>query len=152
MIWRLLQLDSVLLLVAPILIIFLIALAIDAGVTKSRERKAAEAAAWAAQAYGAGWDPQGALSVQKPRRGSKVVRSCVILGFVLLGSVVYWPLLAFLGAVVDPISNVSADTYAVAIFLAALVFVVPFSLLAFLCAFIAHLAVKGAERDQGRSG
>ena len=44
MIWRLLQLDSVLLLVAPILIIFLIALAIDAGVTKSRERKAAEAA------------------------------------------------------------------------------------------------------------
>ena len=40
MIWRLLQLDSVLLLVAPILIIFLIALAIDAGVTKSRERKA----------------------------------------------------------------------------------------------------------------
>ena len=66
--------DSVLLLVAPILIIFLIALAIDAGVTKRRERKAAEAAAWAAQAYGAGWDPQGALSVQKPRRGSKVVR------------------------------------------------------------------------------
>ena len=73
MIWRLLQLDSLLLLVAPILIIFLIALAIDAGVTKRRERKAAEAAAWAAQAYGAGWDPQGALSVQKPRRGSKVV-------------------------------------------------------------------------------
>ena len=152
MIWRLLQSDSVLLLVAPILIIFLIALAIDAGVTKRRERKAAEAAAWAAQAYGAGWDPQGALSAQKPRRGSKVVRSCVILGFVILGSVVYWPLLAFLGAVVDPISNVSADTYAVVIFLAALVFVVPFSLLAFLCAFIAHLAVKGAERDQGRSG
>ena len=79
-----------------------------------------------------------------------MVRYCLILGFVLLGSVVYWPLLAFLGAVVDPISNVSADTYAVAIFLAALVFVVPFSLLAFLCAFIAHLAVKGAERNQGR--
>ncbi len=32
---------------------------------------------------------------------------------------------------------------------AALVFVVPFSLLAFLCAFIAHLAVKGAERGSG---
>lgn len=92
--------DSLLLLVAPILIIFLIALAIDAGVTKRRERKAAEAAAWAAQAYGAGWDPQGARSVQKPRRGSKVVRSCVILGFVILGSVVYWPLLVLL---VDPI-------------------------------------------------
>ena len=141
--------DSVLLLVAPILIIFLIALAIDAGVTKRRERKAAEAAAWAAQAYGAGWDPQGALSVLKPRRGSKVVRYCLILGFVLLGSVVYWPLLAFLGAVVDPISNAS-EADAGLMFLLYLIFVAPFSLLAFLCAFIAHLAVKGAERDQGR--
>ena len=35
-------------------------------------------------------------------------------------------------------------------FLLSLIFVAPFSLLAFLCAFIAHLAVKGAERDQGR--
>ena len=39
-----------LLVIAPILIVFLIALAIDARVTRSRERKAAEAAAWAAQA------------------------------------------------------------------------------------------------------
>ena len=149
MIWRLLQLDSVLLLVAPILIIFLIALAIDAGVTKRRERKAADAAAWAAQAYGAGWDPQGALSVQKPRRGSKVVRSCVILGFVLLGSVVYWPLLVLL---VDPIvsGGNASEADAGLMFLLCLIFVAPFSLLAFLCAFIAHLAVKGAERDQGR--
>ena len=141
--------DSVLLLVAPILIIFLIALAIDAGITKRRERKAADAAAWAAQAYGAGWGPQGALSVQKPRRGSKVVRSCVILGFVILGSVVYLPLLAFLVDLVVPgrnASEVSLDLF----FLGVLIFVAPFSLLAFLCAFIAHLAVKGVERDQGR--
>ena len=34
-------------------------------------------------------------------------------------------------------------------FLLCLIFVAPFSLLAFLCAFIAHLAVKGAERNQG---
>ena len=136
MIWRLLQLDSVLLLVAPILIIFLIALAIDAGVTKRRERKAAEAAAWAAQAYGAGWDPQGALSAQKPRRGSKVVRSCVILGFVILG---------------DPIvsGGNASEADAGLMFLLCLIFVAPFSLIAFLCAFIAHLAVKGAERNQG---
>ena len=111
MIWRLLQLYSVLLLVAPILIIFLIALAIDAMVTKSRERKAAEAAAWAAQAYGAGWDPQGALSVQKPRRGSKVVRYCLILGFVLLGSVVYLPLLAFLVDLVVSGGDASGSYY-----------------------------------------
>lgn len=142
--------DTVLLLVAPILIIFLIALAIDAMVTRSRDRKAADAAAWAALAYGAGGDPRAALSLYQPRRGSKVVRYCIILGLVLLASVFYYPLLAFLGAYVDPIPNVSPGTYALAMLLAALVFVVPFGLLAFLCAFIAHLAVKGTERDQGR--
>ena len=148
MIWRLLQLDSVLLLVAPILIIFLIALAIDAGVTKRRERKAAEAAAWAAQAYGAGWDPQVALSLYKPRRGSKVVRSCVILGFVILGSIVYLPLLAFLVDLVVSGGNASEASVEL-FFLGVLIFVAPLSLLVFLCAFIAHLAVKGAERNQG---
>ena len=34
-------------------------------------------------------------------------------------------------------------------FLLCLIFVAPFSLLAFLCAFIAHLAVKGAEAGSG---
>ena len=141
--------DSVLLVMAPILIIFLIVLAIDVAVTRSRDRKAADAAAWYAHAYGAGWDPQGALTVQKPRRGSKVVRYCVILGFVILGSVVYWPLLVLL---VDPIvsGGNASEAYAGLMFLLCLIFVAPFSLLAFLCAFIAHLAVKGAERDQGR--
>ena len=148
MIWRLLQLYSVLLLVAPILIIFLIALAIDAMVTKSRERKAAEAAAWAAQAYGAGWDPQGALSVQKPRRGSKVVRSCVILGFVLLGSVIYWPLLVLL---VDPIvsGGNASEADAGLMFLLCLIFVAPFSLLAFLCAFVVMRFEKRKDREHG---
>lgn len=137
-----------LLVIAPILIVFLIALAIDARVTRSRERKAAEAAAWAAQAYGAGWDSQVALSLYRPRRGSKVVRSCVILGFVILGSVVYLPLLVLLVDLVVSGGNASEASIEL-FFLGVLIFVVPFSLLAFLCAFIAHLAVKGAERNQG---
>ena len=142
--------DSVLLVIAPILIIFLIALAIDVAATRSRDRKAADAVAWYARAYGAGWDPRGAQIVQTPRRGSKVVRYCNILGFVILGSVVYLPLLAFLVALVDSGSGMSPGSYALIVLLGSLIFVAPFSLLPFLCAFIAHLAVKGAERDQGR--
>ena len=78
-----------------------------------------------------------------------MVRSCVILGFVILGSVIYWPLLVLL---VDPIvsGGNASEANAGLMFLLCLIFVAPFSLLAFLCAFIAHLAVKGAERDQGR--
>ena len=53
MIWRLFQLDSVLLVMAPILIIFLIVLAIDVAVTRSRDRKAADAQARGMSADGA---------------------------------------------------------------------------------------------------
>ena len=139
---------ELLLIIGPILVIILIALAIDARVTRNLERKAAEAAAWAAQAYGAGWDPRGALSLYKPRRGSKVVRSCVILGFVILGSVVYLPLLAFLVDLVVSGGDASGSYY-VFYAMGLLMFMAPLGLLAFLCAFIAHLAVKGAERNQG---
>lgn len=53
---------------------------------------------------------------------------------------------------VDPIvsGGNASEANAGIMFLISLIFVAPFSLLAFLCAFIAHLAVKGAERDQGR--
>ena len=69
-------------------------------------------------------------------------------GIVILGSVVYWPLLVLL---VDPIvsGGNASEADAGLMFLLCLIFVAPFSLLAFLCAFIAHLAVKGAERNQG---
>ena len=91
-----------------------------------------------------------AIDERTPRgRDGNIVRSCVILGFVILGSVVYWPLLVLL---VDPIvsGGNASEADAGLMFLLCLIFVAPFSLLAFLCAFIAHLAVKGAERDQGR--
>lgn len=140
--------DSVLLVMAPILIIFLIVLAIDVAVTRSRDRKAADAQARVMSADGAS-DNTGELIREKRRQGSSVVRICVILGFVLTGSMLYLPPLAWLVSYFGVDSNPPALSMNLAL-LFALLFIAPFGLLAFLCAFIAHLAVKGAERDQGR--
>lgn len=140
--------DSVLLVMAPILIIFLIVLAIDVAVTRSRDRKAADAQARVMSADGAS-DNTGELIREKRRQGSSVVRICVILGFVLTGSMLYLPPLAWLVSYFGVDSNPPALSMHLAL-LFALLFIAPFGLLAFLCAFIAHLAVKGAERDQGR--
>ena len=141
--------DSVLLVMAPILIIFLIVLAIDVAVTRSRDRKAADAQARVMSADGAS-DNTGELIREKRRQGSSVVRICVILGFVLTGSMLYLPPLAWLASFFDPDGNPPAVAMNLA-FLSALLFVAPFGMLAFLCALLVRFFEKGKERDQERS-
>ena len=79
-------------------------------------------------------------------RDGNIVRFCVILGFVLLGSVVYLPLLAelidFVSGQPNGMSGWS-DLFAV-------LYVAPFSLLAFLYAFFAKLPEWEEERKRGR--
>ena len=141
--------DSVLLVMAPILIIFLIVLAIDVAVTRSRDRKAADAQVRVMSADGAS-DNAGALIREKRRQGLSVVRVCVILGFVLTGSMLYLPPLAWLASFFDPDGNPPAVAMNLA-FLSALLFIAPFGMLAFLCALLVRFFEKGKERDQERS-
>lgn len=79
-------------------------------------------------------------------RDGNIVRFCVILGFVLIGSVVYLPLLAEL---IDFVSG-QPNGMSGWIGLFAMFFVAPFSLLAFLYAFFAKLPEWEEERKRGR--
>lgn len=74
-----------LLLAAPVLFVTFLALAVDVTATKSRERKAADEVVLAELVDGSA-DNVGELIREKQRRGSSVVRVCVMLGFVLTGS------------------------------------------------------------------
>ena len=79
-------------------------------------------------------------------RNGNIARFCVILGFVLLGSVVYLPLLAEL---IDAVSG-QRDGMGSWMGLFAMFFVAPFSLLAFLYAFFAKASQREDERKRGR--
>ena len=79
-------------------------------------------------------------------RDGNVARFSIILGFVLLGSVVYLPLIAEL---IDAVSG-ERDGMGSWIGLFAMFFVAPFSLLAFLYAFFAKLSQREEERKRGR--
>ena len=79
-------------------------------------------------------------------RDGNIVRFCVILGFVLLGSVVYLPLLAELIDFVSGQPNGMSGWSG----LFAMLYVAPFSLLAFLYAFFAKLPEWEEERKRGR--
>ena len=74
-----------LLLAAPVLFVTFLALAVDVTATKSRERKATDEVVRAELVDGSA-DNVGELIREKQRRGSSVVRVCVMLGFVLTGS------------------------------------------------------------------
>ena len=88
-----------------------------------------------------------AIDERTPRgRDGNIVRFCVILGFVLLGSVVYLPLLAEL---IDFVSG-QPNGMSGWIGLFAMFFVAPFSLHAFLYAFFAKLPEWEEERKRGR--
>ena len=138
-----------LLLATPVVFVALLALAIDVTARKSRERKAVDAVVQTRLTDG-NLDDVGELSCEKHRRGSSVVRVCVILGFVLTGSMLYLPPLAWLASFFDPDGNPPAVAINLA-FLSALLFVAPFGLLAFLCALLVRLFEKGKDRDQERS-
>ena len=134
-----------LLLAAPVLFVTFLALAVDVTATKSRERKAADEVVLAELVDGSA-DNVGELIREKRRQGSSVVRICVILGFVLTGSMLYLPPLAWLASFFDPDGNPPAVAMNLA-FLSALLFVAPFGMLAFLCALLVRFFEKGKERD-----
>jgi len=113
------------------------------------EKGAAGAQARVMSADGAS-DNAGELIREKRRQGSSVVRICVILGFVLTGSMLYLPPLAWLASFFDPDGNPPAVAMNLA-FLSALLFIAPFGMLAFLCALLVRFFEKGKERDQERS-
>ena len=138
-----------LLIAAPVAFVALLALAADVTATKSRERKAADEVARANLADGSA-DNAGELIREKRRQGSSVVRVCVILGFVLIGSMLYLPPLAWLASFFDPDGNPPAVATNLAFF-SALLFIAPFGMLAFLCALLVRFFEKGKERDQERS-
>lgn len=138
-----------LLLAAPVLFVAFLALAVDVTAAKSRERKVADEVARANLADGSA-DNAGELIREKQRRGSSVVRVCVILGFVLTGSMLYLPPLAWLVSYFGVDSNPPAVSMNLS-FLFALLFIAPFGLLAFLCALLVRLFEKGKEGDQERS-
>ena len=138
-----------LLLATPVVFVALLALAIDVTARKSRERKAVDEVVQTRLTDGNLGDV-GELSCEKQRQGSNVVCVCVVLGFVLTGSMLYLPPLAWLASFFDPDGNPPAVAINMA-FLSALLFVVPFGLLAFLCAILVCLFEKGKERDQERS-
>ena len=79
-------------------------------------------------------------------RDGNVARFSIILGFVLLGSVVYLPLLAELIDFVSGQPNGMSGWSG----LFAMLYVAPFSLLAFLYAFFAKLPEWEEERKRGR--
>lgn len=136
-----------LLLVAPVLFVAVLALAVDVTAAKSRERKAADEVARANLADGSA-DNAGELIREKRRQGSSVVRICVILGFVLTGSMLYLPLLAWLVSYFGVDSNPPALSMHLAL-LFALLFIAPFGLLAFLCAFVVMRFEKRKDKEQG---
>ena len=138
-----------LLLAAPVLFVAFLALAVDATAANNRERKAADEVSQAKLADGSA-DNAGELIREKQRRDSSVVRICVILGFVLTGSMLYLPPLAWLASFFDADGNPPAVAMNLA-FLSALLFVAPFGMLAFLCALLVRFFEKGKERDQERS-
>ncbi len=85
-----------LLIAAPVVFVAFLALAAETVVaTKSRERKAADVEARVMLTDGTS-DNAGELIRENRRQGSSVVRVCVILGFVLTGSMLYLPPLAWL--------------------------------------------------------
>lgn len=139
---------GLLLLAAPVLFVAFLALAVDDTAAKRRERKATDEVARANLADGSA-DNAGELIREKQRRGSSMVRICVILGFVLTGSMLYLPPLAWLVSLFDPDGNPPAVAMNLA-FLSALLFVAPFGMLAFLCALLVRFFEKGTERDQER--
>ena len=136
-----------LLIAAPVAFVALLALAADVTATKSRERKAADAQARVMSADGAS-DNTGELIREKRRQGSSVVRICVILGFVLTGSMLYLPLLAWLVSYFGVDSNPPAVSMNLS-FLFALLLIAPFGLLAFLCAFVVMRFEKRKDKEQG---
>ena len=138
-----------LLIAAPVAFVALLALAVDDTAAKSRERKAADEVARANLADGSA-DNAGELIREKQRRDSSVVRVCVILGFVLTGSMLYLPPLAWLASFFDPDGNPPAVAMNLA-FLSALLFIAPFGMLAFLCALLVRFFEKGNEKDRERS-
>ena len=138
-----------LLLAAPVLFVAFLALAVDVTAANNRERKAADEVSQAKLADGSA-DNAGELIREKQRRDSSVVRICVILGFVLTGSMLYLPPLAWLASFFDADGNPPAVAMNLA-FLSALLFIAPFGMLAFLCALLVRFFEKGKERDQERS-
>ena len=138
-----------LLIAAPVAFVVLLALAADVTATKSRERKAADEVARANLADGSA-DNAGELIREKRRQGSSVVRICIILGFVLTGSMLYLPPLAWLASFFDPDGNPPAVAMNLAFF-SALLFIAPFGMLAFLCALLVRFFEKGNEKDRERS-
>ncbi|WP_455956342.1 hypothetical protein [Actinomyces sp.] len=136
---------GVLLLAAPVLFVAFLALAVDVTAANNRERKAADEVSQAKLADGSA-DNAGELIREKQRRDSSVVRICVILGFVLTGSMLYLPPLAWLASFFDADGNPPAVAMNLA-FLSALLFVAPFGMLAFLCALLVRFFEKGKERD-----
>ena len=138
-----------LLIAAPVVFVAFLALAADVVATKSRERKAADEVVRAELVDGSA-DNVGELIREKRRQGSSVVRVCVILGFVLIGSMLYLPPLAWLASFFDPDGNPPAVAMNLAFF-SALLFIAPFGMLAFLCALLVRFFEKGKERDQERS-
>lgn len=136
-----------LLIAAPVAFVALLALAADVTATKSRERKAADEQARVMSDDGAS-DNAGELIREKRRQGSSVVRVCVILGFVLTGSMLYLPPLAWLASYFGVDSNPPAVSMNLS-FLFALLLIAPFGLLAFLCAFVVMRFEKRKDKEQG---
>ena len=136
-----------LLIAAPVVFVAFLALAADVVATKSRERKAADVEARVMLTDGTS-DNAGELIRENRRQGSSVVRVCVILGFVLIGSMLYLPPLAWLVSYFGVDSNPPAVSMNLS-FLFALLLIAPFGLLAFLCAFVVMRFEKRKDREQG---
>ena len=139
-----------LLIAAPVVFVAFLALAADVVATKSRERKAADVEARVMLTDGTS-DNAGELIRENRRQGSSVVRVCVILGFVLTGSMLYLPPLAWLVSYFGVDSNPPAVSMNLS-FLFALLLIAPFGLLAFLCAFVVMRFEKRKDREQGLCG
>ena len=136
-----------LLIAAPVVFVAFLALAADVVATKSRERKAADVEARVMLTDGTS-DNAGELIRENRRQGSSVVRVCVILGYVLTGSMLYLPPLAWLVSYFGVDSNPPAVAMNLS-FLFALLLIAPFGLLAFLCAFVVMRFEKRKDREQG---
>ena len=136
-----------LLIAAPVVFVAFLALAADVVATKSRERKAADVEARVMLTDGTS-DNAGELIRENRRQGSSVVRVCVILGFVLTGSMLYLPPLAWLVSYFGVDSNPPVVSMNLS-FLFALLLIAPFGLLAFLCAFVVMRFEKRKDREQG---
>ncbi len=135
-----------LLIAAPVVFVAFLALAADVVATKSRERKAADVEARVMLTDGTS-DNAGELIREKRCQGSSVVRVCVILGFVLTGSMLYLPPLAWLVSYLGVDSNPPAVSMNLS-FLFALLLIAPFGLLAFLCAFVVMRFEKRKDKEQ----